>query len=109
MSKNFRKIFDDADIDNVIESMYINKFTNSGQICDGQKRLIVHSSKIDEVLEKFKKCIESKNIGNPLNEETEIGPLVSKEQLEKFFNTEIGKKSASLLANKKNIRKFAPQ
>ena len=41
-------VFDDADIDNVIESMYINKFTNSGQICDGQKRLIVHSSKIDE-------------------------------------------------------------
>lgn len=79
-------VFDDADIDNVIESMYINKFTNSGQICDGQKRLIVHSSQIDEVLEKFKKCIESKNIGDPLNEETEIGPLVSKEQLEKLEN-----------------------
>jgi succinate-semialdehyde dehydrogenase/glutarate-semialdehyde dehydrogenase len=77
-------VFDDADIDNVIESMYINKFTNSGQICDGQKRLIVHSSKIDEVLEKYKKFIESKNIGNPLNEEAEIGPLVSKEQLEKL-------------------------
>ena len=35
--------------------------------------------------------------------------LEEKEQLEKFFNTEIGKKSASLLANKKNIRIFAPQ
>ena len=39
----------------------------------------------------------------------QVKNLKEKEQLEKFFNTEIGKKSASLLANKKNIRKFAPQ
>ena len=79
-------IFDDADIDDVIEAMYINKFANSGQICDGQKRLIVHSSKKEEVINKLKKSIESKKIGNPLNEETEIGPLVSKSQLEKLEN-----------------------
>lgn len=77
-------ILDDADIDDVVESMYINKFANSGQICDGQKRLIVHSSKMDEVCTKFKQCIESKHIGNPLDEKTEIGPLVSKDQLEKL-------------------------
>ncbi len=77
-------IFEDADIDDVVEAMYINRFANSGQICDGQKRLIVHSSKIDEVCTKFKQCIESKHIGNPLDEKTEIGPLVSKDQLEKL-------------------------
>lgn len=77
-------VFEDADIDDVIESIYINKFANSGQICDGQKRLIVHSSKLDEVCTKLKQCIESKHIGNPLDEKTEIGPLVSKEQLEKL-------------------------
>lgn len=79
-------IFEDADIDDVIEAMYINKFANSGQICDGQKRLIVHTSKMEEVCDKFKKCIESKHIGDPLNEQTEIGPLVSKKQLEKLEN-----------------------
>ena len=77
-------IFEDADIDNVIESLYINKFANSGQICDGQKRLIVHSSKFEEVCNKFKKYVENRCIGNPLDEKTEIGPLVSKEQLEKL-------------------------
>ena len=77
-------VFEDADIDNIIDSIYINKFANSGQICDGQKRLIVHNSKIGEVCEKLKKSIESKYVGNPLNEETDIGPLVSKEQLEKL-------------------------
>lgn len=79
-------IFEDADIDSVIESIYINKFANSGQICDGQKRLIVHESKFDEVCEKFKKCIQNKKIGNPLDESVEIGPLVSKLQLEKLEN-----------------------
>ena len=79
-------VFEDADIDNIIEAMYINKFANSGQICDGQKRLIVHNTKIDEVCTKFKQYIETKNIGNPLDEKTEIGPLVSKEQLKKLEN-----------------------
>lgn len=79
-------IFEDADIDSVIESIYINKFANSGQICDGQKRLIVHESKFDEVCEKFKKCIQNKKIGKPLDESVELGPLVSKLQLEKLEN-----------------------
>ena len=79
-------VFEDADVDSVIEAMYINKFANSGQICDGPKRLIVHNSKMEEVCNKFKLLVESKNIGNPLDEKTEIGPLVSKEQLEKLEN-----------------------
>lgn len=77
-------IFEDADIDTVIEAMYINKFANSGQICDGQKRLIVHKSKMEEVCNKFKECIENKHIGNPLDEKTEIGPIVSIVQLDKL-------------------------
>lgn len=77
-------VFEDADIDNVIEAMYINKFANSGQICDGQKRLIVHKNKMDEVCSKFKEYIENKHIGNPLDEKTEIGPIVSISQLEKL-------------------------
>lgn len=79
-------VFDDVDIDSVIESMYINKFANTGQICDGQKRLIVHESKYDEVCKKFKKYVESKKVGNPLDENTELGPLVSISQLEKLEN-----------------------
>ena len=79
-------VFEDADIDSVIESIYINKFANTGQICDGQKRLIVHESKFDEICQKFKKCINNKKIGNPLDENVEIGPLVSIPQLEKLEN-----------------------
>ncbi len=77
-------VFEDANIDDVIESMYINKFANTGQICDGQKRLIVHESKFDEVCKKLKQYIENRKIGNPLDENVEIGPLVSTIQLKKL-------------------------
>lgn len=79
-------VFEDADVDAVIDSMYVNKFANTGQVCDGQKRLIVHESKFDEVCEKLKQCVEDKKIGNPLDEKVDIGPLVSISQLEKLDN-----------------------
>lgn len=98
-------IFEDADIDGVVESMYINKFANCGQICDGQKRLIVHDSKMEEVCTKLKKCIESKHIGNPLDEKTEIGPLVSNRQLEKLEAQvdDAVKKGATILCGGKRL------
>jgi len=77
-------VFEDADIDSVIEAVYINKFTNNGQICDGQKRLIVHESKFDEVCEKLKKLISEKKIGNPLDSTVDLGPIVSNEQVVKL-------------------------
>ena len=75
-------VFEDADVDKVIESIYFNKFLNCGQICDGLKRLIVHESKFVEVVEKLKRIVESKKIGVAEDKETEIGPLVTKRQLE---------------------------
>lgn len=99
-------VFEDVDIDSVIESIYINKFANTGQICDGQKRLIVHESKFDEVCQKLKYCIENKKIGNPLEVETELGPLVSISQLEKLENQveDAILKGAKVLSGGKRIK-----
>ena len=75
-------VFEDADVDKVIESIYFNKFLNCGQVCDGLKRLVVHESKFDEVVNKLKKIVENKKVGIAENQDTEIGPLVAKRQLE---------------------------
>lgn len=98
-------VFEDADIDSVLEAMYINKFANSGQICDGQKRLIVHNSKMVEVCNKFKEYIENKHIGNPLDKETEIGPIVSVGQLEKLEEQvkDAVKKGAKIICGGKRL------
>lgn len=75
-------VFKDADIDSVLESIYNAKFSNCGQVCDGLKRLIVHESRFNEVLEKLKKLLELKKIGNPEDDKTDIGPLAAKRQLD---------------------------
>ncbi len=77
-------VFEDANVDSIIDSIYINKFANTGQICDGQKRLIVHEDKFDEVCKKLKDVIKNKIVGDPLDKRTDIGPLVSVSQLKKL-------------------------
>ena len=74
-------VFEDADIDAVIDSIFFNRFSNCGQICDGLKRLIVHESKMDEVLEKLTSIVKNQVIGDASDERTTIGPLVNKKQL----------------------------
>lgn len=75
-------VFEDADIDKILDTIYANRFDNCGQICDGLKRLIVHESKFDEVLLKLKSRLQQVNVGDALEESTDIGPLVSEKQLD---------------------------
>jgi acyl-CoA reductase-like NAD-dependent aldehyde dehydrogenase len=74
-------VFEDANIDKVLESIFGNRFLYCGQVCDDLKRLIVHKNKFDEVVDKLRQRIQRTKIGDPLKEGTEIGPLVSREQL----------------------------
>lgn len=75
-------VFADADLDEALEVIYFNRFTNCGQICDGLKRLIVHESIFDKVVEELRKKLESVKVGNAEDETTDLGPLVAKRQLE---------------------------
>ncbi len=75
-------VFEDADLDTVIETVFINRFGNCGQICDGLKRMIVHESLVDDFISKLESKLESIKVGNPLEEDTNIGPLVAQRQVE---------------------------
>lgn len=75
-------IFEDADFDIAVENVCFNRLLNQGQCCDGLKRLIVSESIFDEVVEKLKILFEKKKIGDAQNKDTEIGPVVSKRQLD---------------------------
>lgn len=74
-------VFEDADLDMAIELIYFYRFANSGQTCDGIKRLIVHTSIFDEVIKRLQALITIKKIGNAQEPSTDIGPLVSQHQL----------------------------
>ncbi len=75
-------VFDDVDIDSTAEAVFGVRFTNNGQACDGLKRLVVHESVFDKMVQKLKIIAESKKIGDPLNKDTEFGPLVNQKQLD---------------------------
>lgn len=74
----------DADVEKVLDTIFFLRFSNSGQMCDGLKRLIVHKSRYNEILTGLKHLILQKVIGNALEETTDIGPLVSGKQLEQL-------------------------
>jgi succinate-semialdehyde dehydrogenase / glutarate-semialdehyde dehydrogenase len=74
-------VCEDADIDAVLETIYYMRYSNSWQMCDGLKRLIVHTSRYDELVAKLSDRLLSKKLWNPLDPSTDIGPLVSSSQL----------------------------
>src|SRR5579859_70309 len=74
-------VFEDANLPEALESIFFNRYLNSGQSCDGLKRLIVHRKYFDAVVQGLAKIITTKKIGNPQDQTTEIGPLVAERQL----------------------------
>ena len=75
-------IFKDADLDKACAHASGERFENSGQVCCALKRLIVHESVYDEVVCKMKKNIASFRVGDPMDKNTSMGPLVAKRQLD---------------------------
>lgn len=75
-------VMQDADLDMAIPSIYNARFINSGQSCDALKRLLVHESIFDEVVEKLVAYVKTKKVGIAVDTDTDIGPLVNQKQLE---------------------------
>ncbi|MBU3934542.1 aldehyde dehydrogenase family protein [Patescibacteria group bacterium] len=75
-------LFEDIDVPDVTLEIYTERFRNCGQVCDSVKRLIVHESIFEKVVEGLKQEIEKKIIGDPSSEKTQIGSLVAKRQLD---------------------------
>lgn len=74
-------VFEDVDLAATIESIYTMRFLNNGQTCDALKRLIVHKSIFDKVVDGLHKIVLTKKIGDPQDPATDLGPLVSERQL----------------------------
>lgn len=74
-------IFEDADIEEVAGTIFTARFMACGQMCDALKRLIVHESKVNEVIAKLTNLIKEKKVGDASDSETDFGPLVAERQL----------------------------
>ncbi len=70
----------DADLDNAVSGCVWGGFANAGQTCSGIERTYVVESVADEFLAGVKRRTEQLKVGDPLDWDTEIGPMVSPEQ-----------------------------
>ena len=75
-------VFDDADIDALVELLKFAGYTNTGQDCTAACRVITGPKVYDEVLSKLVPTVESIKVGSPLDPEIEMGPLVNQKQRE---------------------------
>lgn len=93
-------ILDDADLTQVIPQAVFEAYMNSGQACIAPTRLLVPYSKLEEVNAIAKIAVEQVRVGNPEDEETNVGPMVSEKQYERVQNyIKIGiEEGAELLA-----------
>lgn len=75
-------ILADADIDLAAQTCVTGRLINSGQSCIAAKRFIVLSSVKNVFVDKVKQLMETKAVGDPTAEETDIGPMARKDLME---------------------------
>ena len=79
-------ILDDANLEESIPLAIIAAYMNSGQACVAGTRLLVPENKLDEVKKLVKETVMNTIVGDPKNETTAVGPMVSKKQYERVQN-----------------------
>lgn len=70
-------VMPDADIELAAKTAAVSRMIVSGQSCIAAKRFIVHKDIKDEFIQIFKSALESKKIGDPADDSTDVGPLSS--------------------------------
>ncbi|MCI0677417.1 MAG: aldehyde dehydrogenase family protein [Actinobacteria bacterium] len=77
-------IFEDAPIDQAIEGVINGIFFNQGHVCCAGSRLLVEESIHDRFVDKLKRRLSTLRVGDPMDKNTDVGAINSREQLEKI-------------------------
>jgi acyl-CoA reductase-like NAD-dependent aldehyde dehydrogenase len=77
-------IFDDAALDQAVEGIVNGIYFNQGHVCCAGSRLFVQESVYEEVIRKLKRRMGTLRVGDPLDKNTDIGAINSRQQLDKI-------------------------
>ena len=72
-------VLDDADLDKAVETCVTGRIANSGQTCVNAKRFIVMEGVYEEFKKKYVEAMSKVEYGDPMNEDTQMGPLARKD------------------------------
>ncbi len=78
--KSANVIFADADLEHAALSAPLAVFGNAGQDCCARSRILVERPALDHFMEVFEKAVSALRVGDPLDEQTQMGPLISADQ-----------------------------
>jgi aldehyde dehydrogenase (NAD+) len=77
-------VFDDADLDSVVEGVVDAIWFNQGQVCCAGSRLLVHEGIADRLTQKLRARMEKLRVGSPLDKAVDMGAIVAPVQLERI-------------------------
>lgn len=76
-------VFDDADINAAVQGAIVSKYRNAGQTCVCTNRILVQESVLAAFTEKFVKAVEALTLGNGLDRDVNVGPMISTSAVDK--------------------------
>src|SRR5207247_485637 len=80
--KSANIVFADADLEQAAASAPLAVFGNAGQDCCARSRILVERSALDRFMDSLEEAVEALRVGDPLDEGTQMGPLISEGQRE---------------------------
>jgi len=83
--KNPNVVFADADFEQAVDGALFGAFANQGEVCSAGSRLLVERSIYDRLVDALQAKIDRVVLGDPMNRETKMGPLVTVEHMEKVL------------------------
>jgi betaine-aldehyde dehydrogenase len=97
--KNPNVVFADADFEQAVDGALFGAFANQGEVCSAGSRLLVERTIYDRMLAALADKMPRVRLGDPLQRETKMGPLVTTEHTDKVLGyIEIGRKEGRLVA-----------
>jgi len=79
-------VFDDADLDNAVETAHSGLFGNHGQSCCAPSRIFVQEAVYEEFVRKSKRMASERTVGDPFDPKTKQGPQIDDRQFKKILN-----------------------
>lgn len=103
--KNAVVVTDKADLDIAVHSAVMSSFKTTGQRCVSSERLIVHTDVYDEFKRRFTEVARNISVGDPLEEETFMGPLIERGHHDKVarYNQLVRDSDARVLVDREEL------
>jgi (Z)-2-((N-methylformamido)methylene)-5-hydroxybutyrolactone dehydrogenase len=84
--KSANIVFDDADIDQAVKGVVSGIFAATGQTCIAGSRALIHRPILDKFVEQLLALAKTARMGNPLDMDTQVGPITTRPQYEKVLD-----------------------